>query len=280
LTRRRAAKAAEFKKEQGQQQRQKNKKALTGGTSPMMRALFSAATGMNCQQLQLDVISNNLANVNTTGFKRGRANFEDILYQTERSAGAATAGGSQVPVGIQVGLGARPVAVQKIFVQGDFTETGNDLDWAIEGPGFFQIVSNGVEYYTRAGNFKVDRDGFVVTSNGDRLQPEFAVPAGTTQLSIDSGGLLVAKDTAGATLGSVQTTLFNFINPAGLANVGRNLFQVTDASGDPVEANPGTEGMGTIAQRFLELSNVEVVEEITNMIITQRAFEIDRKSVV
>ncbi|MEW6220154.1 MAG: flagellar basal-body rod protein FlgG [Thermodesulfobacteriota bacterium] len=245
----------------------------------MMRALYSAATGMNAQQLALDVTANNLANVQTSGFKKSRANFEDLIYQNLRRAGAESAAGTQVPVGIQVGLGVRPTAVQKMFLQGDFIQTGNDLDWAIEGRGFFQIVSNDVEYYTRAGDFKLDSEGFVVTSNGDRLQPELAVPAGTVSLSIDSSGLLTAKDQAGATLGSVQITLHDFINPAGLESVGRNLFRVTDASGDPVEAIPGTEGVGTIAQRFLELSNVDVVEETVNLITLQRAFEINSTSI-
>lgn len=245
----------------------------------MIRALYSARTGMNGQQLQLDVIANNLANVNTGGFKKSRTQFEDLIYQNIRAVGAETAGGGQVPTGVQVGLGVRTTSVQKIFTQGDFSETGNELDWAIEGRGFFQILKNGEEFYTRAGSFKRDSEGYVVTSNGDRLQPEFAIPAGTVLVAIDSGGLLVAKDTSEQTLGSTQITLHDFVNPAGLKSVGGNLFQVTDASGDPVEANPGQDGLGTLAQRFLETSNVDVSEEIVNLIITQRAFEVNSKAV-
>lgn len=244
----------------------------------MMRALFTSATGMNAQQLSLDVISNNLANVNTTAFKKSRASFEDLIYQTMRAAGAATAEGSQVPVGIQVGLGTRPNAVQKMFLQGDYTQTGNDLDIAIQGRGFFQIMRNGVEYYTRDGTFKKDANGYIVTANGDRLQPEFAIPPETT-VSIDASGLLVAKDAAGATVGSVQLTLFDFVNPAGLLSVGSNLYQVSDASGDPTETNPGVSGMGTLQQYWLEMSNVDVVQETVNMIVVQRAFEINSKAI-
>jgi len=245
----------------------------------MIRALYSSRTGMMAQQLQLDVVSNNLANVNTAGFKKAAAQFEDLFYQTVREVGVETAAGSQVPVGIQVGMGVRPTAVQKIFTQGDFQQTDNALDWAIEGDGFFQVIRDGAEYYTRAGTFKRDSDGFIVTPNGDRLQPEFAIPAGTVSIAIDRGGLLVAKDAAQATLGSVQITLHNFINPAGLKAAGANLYQVTDASGEPVELNPGTEGVGTIAQNVLETSNVDVTEEMVNLIITQRAYEASSKGI-
>jgi len=245
----------------------------------MIRALYSARTGMTGQQLQLDAISNNLANVSTSGFKKSRVQFEDLMYQTLRAMGVETVGGGQVPTGLQIGMGTRPVSTQKVFTQGEFLQTGNELDWAIEGRGFFQILRDGNEYYTRAGDFKLDSDGYVVTPNGDRLQPEFAVPAGTVTISIDAGGLLTALDENNTSLGSSQVTLFDFINPAGLKAAGNNLFQVTDASGAATEANPGTDGMGTIAQRFLETSNVDVAEEIVNMIITQRAFEVNSKAV-
>jgi flagellar basal-body rod protein FlgG len=245
----------------------------------MLRGLWSAASGMNSQQLNLDVIANNLANVNTTGFKRSRADFEDLLYQTERMPGTENADGTQVPTGMQIGMGSRPTAVQKIFTQGDYENTGNELDWAIEGRGFFKVVSNGEELYTRAGAFKLDRDGYIVTSNGDRLQPEFAIPDGTTRISIDSYGLLVASDPGGAPLASVQLTTQDFANPAGLFSVGRNLYRPTQASGDPVEGNPGTENFGTIAQGFLEQSNVDVVKEMVDMIVTQRAYELNSKTV-
>jgi flagellar basal-body rod protein FlgG len=245
----------------------------------MIRALYTARTGMSGQQLQLDTISNNLANVNTAGFKKARVQFEDLFYQNLRNAGVQSASGTQVPVGIQVGMGVRPVAVEKIFTQGDFSQTGNELDWAIEGRGFFKVVREGLEYYTRAGNFKRDSDGYIVTPNGDRLQPEFAIPDGTVSVNIDSSGLLTALDENNQILGTQQYTIFRFTNPAGLEAVGNNLFQVTDASGDPVEENPGTNGVGTIAQGFIETSNVDVAEEIVNLIITQRAFEVNSKAV-
>ena len=245
----------------------------------MIRALYSARTGLNAQQMQLDVISNNLANVSTGGFKKSRIQFEDLFYQNIRAVGTETADGGQIPTGIQVGLGVKPTAVQKIFTQGDYTETGNDLDFAIEGRGFFQILRNGEEFYTRAGSFKRDSEGYIVTSNGDRMQPEFQIPEGTIYLAVDAGGLLVAKDENQDTIGTVQLALHDFINPAGLKGTGGNLFQMTDASGEAIEANPGIDGMGTIAQRFLETSNVDVAEEMVNLIITQRAFEVNSKAV-
>jgi flagellar basal-body rod protein FlgG len=224
----------------------------------MIRALYTSTTGMNGQELQLNVISNNLANVNTGGYKKSQTQFEDLFYNSLRAVGAETVGGGQVPTGIQVGMGVRPTAVYKVFTQGDFAQTGNELDWAIQGRGFFKIVRDGVEYYTRAGAFKMDQDGFIVTSNGDRLQPEFTVPPETVALEIDSNGLLSALDSAQQTVASVQITLHDFINPAGLKAVGNNLFLPSDASGDPREANPGLDGLGTIAQAVLETSNVSV----------------------
>jgi flagellar basal-body rod protein FlgG len=245
----------------------------------MIRALFSGKSGMNGQQLQLDTISNNLANVNTAGFKKSRAQFEDVFYQEIRAVGTETVDGGQVPSGIQVGLGVRPTAIQKIFTQGSLTETGAELDMAIEGDGFFQIIRDGQEYYTRAGAFTRDAEGFIVNQNGDRLQPEFAIPDGTVSVAVDQNGLLSAKDADQNILGSVQLTLHRFVNPGGLRSVGSNLFLSTDASGDPVEANPGTDGLGIVVQRFLEVSNVDVTEELVNLIITQRAFEVNSKSV-
>lgn len=245
----------------------------------MIRALYSSRTGMLGQQLQLDTVSNNLANVNTTGFKKSRAQFEDLFYQTIREVGVETSGGGQIPTGIQVGMGVRPTSVQRIFTQGDFVQTGNDLDVAIQGDGFFKIIRNGNEYYTRSGTFKRDGEGYIVTGNGDRLQPEFAIPNNTITLTINDGGLITAMDAAQQVLGSVQLTLHNFINPAGLKSVGGNLLQETLASGAPIEANPGTEGLGTLAQTFLENSNVDVTEEMVNLIITQRAFEANSKTI-
>ena len=245
----------------------------------MIRSLYSARTGMNGQQMQLDTISNNLANVNTAGFKKSRVQFEDLFYQNVRSAGTQTGDGGQVPTGIQVGMGVRPTSVTKIFTQGDYSETGNDLDWAIEGQGFFQIMRNGQEYFTRAGSFNRDSEGYIVTGNGDRLQPEFTIPQGTTTLALDRTGNLTAIDNQQNILASTQMTLHNFVNPAGLKAVGENLFQETEASGAPIEGNPGSDGLGTLSQNYIETSNVNVTEELVNMIITQRAYEVNSKAV-
>ena len=245
----------------------------------MIRSLFSGRTGMTGQQLQLDTIANNLANVNTAGFKKSRTQFEDLYYQEIRAMGTETADGGRVPSGIQVGLGVRPTSVQKIFTQGSIVETGNDLDWAIEGNGFYKIVRDGQDYFTRAGAFSLNAEGNVVTQNGDRLQPEFTVPQGTISLGINNNGLLTAKDAQQQVLATVQITLHSFINPGGLRSSGANLFQETPASGAPTEANPGNDGLGTIQQRFSEVSNVDVTEELVNMIITQRAYEVNSKSV-
>lgn len=245
----------------------------------MIRGMYSAASGMHSMQFNLDTISNNLANLNTTAYKKERADFEDLLYQTLRLAGSENGDGNRVPTGLQVGMGSRPVATQKIFTQGDYETTGNELDWAIEGRGFFRVLSNGQEFYTRDGSFKLDQDGFIVTSNGDRLQPEFSVPAGTTNINIDRYGLLSATDSVGNVLASVQMTTFDFANPAGLQSMGRNLYMQTEASGDPVEGNPGTDNFGTIAQGFLESSNVKAVEEMVDMIVTQRSYELNSKAV-
>jgi len=234
---------------------------------------------MTGQQLQLDTIANNLANVNTAGFKKSRTQFEDLYYQEIRAMGTETADGGRVPAGIQVGLGVKPTSVQKIFTQGSLTETGNDLDFAIEGRGFFKVLRDGQEYFTRAGSFSLDADGNVVTQNGDRLQPEVTLPPETVSISINSNGILTAKDAQQNEIRTLQITLNRFINPGGLRSLGANLFQKTLASGDPAEANPGQEGLGTIQQRFIEVSNVDVTEELVNMIITQRAYEVNSKSV-
>jgi flagellar basal-body rod protein FlgG len=245
----------------------------------MIRGMWSAATGMGAQQLRLDIISNNLANVNTTGFKKSRADFEDLMYQTNRQAGGELPGGGQVPTSLQVGLGVRPVAINKIFSQGDYVNTNNELDIAVEGKGFFKILSNGLEYYTRAGSFKMDKDGFITTPNGDRVQPEFTVPVTTVFTSIDSSGKITCYGPDNKTVASGQISLYTFPNQAGLSNVGRNLFQTTEASGEPIEGKPGVDGVGTVAQGYLEVSNVNVVEEMVNMIIAQRAYELNSKAI-
>jgi flagellar basal-body rod protein FlgG len=245
----------------------------------MIRSLWTAASGMAAQQLNMDVIANNLSNVNTHGFKKSRADFQDLLYQTLRAPGAVTASGNQVPTGIQVGMGTKPVAVQKLFSQGDYIETKNELDFAIEGKGFFKILRNGEEVYMRAGAFKMDSEGYLCTANGDRLQPEFAVPEDTVNMEVDSGGRLAAIGSDGTELTSTQLSLFTFANPAGLMAMGGNCFKPTEASGPAVEGTPGVDGMGTIAQGYLEMSNVDVVTEMVNMITSQRAYEVSSKAI-
>lgn len=245
----------------------------------MLRGLWSAASGMAAQQMTIDVIANNLANVNTTGFKKSRTDFQDLMYQTISQAGSLTADGTQIPAGIQIGMGTMPVGVQKMFMQGDFKETKNELDIAIEGRGFFKVVSNEEELYTRAGNFKLDADGNVVTPNGDKLQPEMTVPASTTSIKIGGDGTVSAFDPTGTatTIGTLE--LYAFPNPTGLFSVGHNLYRATDASGEAVAGAPGVEGMGTIVQGYIEVSNVDVVEEMVAMIMAQRAYEINSKAI-
>lgn len=245
----------------------------------MIRSLWSGATGMSAQQLNIDVIANNLANVNTNGFKRSRADFQDLMYQTIRAPGATTATGATTPTGLQVGMGVRPIAIQKLFTQGEYTQTGNQLDLAIEGKGFFKVLRGTEELYTRSGAYKLDKDGYVVDSEGNRLQPEFAVPANTVSIAVDSGGRIVALGSDGTELGAVQLQLYTFTNPAGLFSKGKNYFIPTPASGDPTSGTPGVDGVGTIAQGFLEMSNVNVVEEMVAMIIAHRAYEANSKTI-
>jgi flagellar basal-body rod protein FlgG len=245
----------------------------------MLRGLWSAASGMAAQKLNIDVIANNLANVNTAGFKKSRTDFQDLMYQTVNEAGSETSTGEQVPVGIQVGMGTMPVDVHKVFIQGDFQETKNELDMAIEGKGFFKVLSGTEERYTRSGNFKLDSNGNIVTPNGDKLQPEMTVPTDTSSIKVDSDGTVTAFDSqgTGTALGTIE--MYTFANPAGLFGCGHNLYQATDASGEAVSGTAGTEGVGTIAQGFLEVSNVDVVQEMVDMIMAQRAYEINSKAI-
>lgn len=247
----------------------------------MLRTLWIASSGMQAQTLNIDVISNNLANVNTSGFKKSRADFQDLLYQIVRPAGVSSAQGTEVPTGIQIGLGTRPVATQKIFTQGNFQQTGNELDIAIEGSGFFQVLQpNGETGYTRAGTFKVDSEGRVVTSDGFPLEPEMSIPAESLSVSIGTDGtvsILQAGETEPSEIGTLQ--LVRFPNPAGLKSIGRNLHLPTKASGDEMTGTPGEEGFGTIAQGYVEMSNVSVVEEMVNLITAQRAYEINSKAI-
>ncbi len=247
----------------------------------MIRSLFTAATGMEAQKLNVDVIANNLANVNTNGYKRARADFQDLVYQELRTPGASSAEGAQIPSGIEIGLGVRPVAVQKIFQQGDFAYTGNNLDLVIEGDGFFQIATpDGTTAYSRAGAFKLDSEGRVVTSDGYSIEPAVTIPANTVSITIGSDGKVTVIQSGSTTPTEVgQIELARFTNPAGLKAVGKNLFSPSDSSGEAVTGNPGSEGMGTIGQGFVELSNVNVVEEMVNMIVSQRAYEINSKAV-
>ena len=245
----------------------------------MIRGLWTAASGMNAQQMNIDVTSNNLANSSTTGFKKSRANFQDLMYQTTLVAGPITPGGGQIPTGIQVGMGAKPSSVQKIFTQGDYVQTGNELDMSIEGDGFF-LVSDGTEnLYTRAGNFTLDSEGFITTPAGLRLQPEIAIPPETTLITVQSNGQLTAHGPNEEILLSEQISLHTFVNPAGLFASGGNLFRPTDGSGAPTEQVPGTNGAGTVSNTYLEMSNVSVVEEMVNMVVGQRAYEANSKSV-
>ena len=245
----------------------------------MMRSLWTSATGMVAMQMQIDTISNNLANVNTTGFKKSRIEFEDLIYQNIKMAGSPVQGDVRVPVGIQVGMGVRPTTVHKFFSQGDYQNTNNPLDLAIEGDGFFQVVVNGEEAYTRAGAFKLNQDGTVVTANGYILQPEFTVPPETKNVVVTENGHIAALDANGQELASADIPLYTFINPAGLEAKGRNLYNPSEASGEALEGIPGEENVGTIAQGFLEMSNVEVVDEMVNMIVGQRAYEMNSKAI-
>lgn len=242
----------------------------------MQRSLFTGATGMKSQQLSLDVIANNLANVNTTAFKRSRVDFQDLLYQTLRAPGSISAQGLEVPSGIQIGHGVGPASVTKLFLQGSFIETGNALDVAIEGDGFFQItLPDGEIAYSRDGAFELNRDGILVTSDGFALEPEVTIPEDAIDIAIGTDGTVsvTLSDGSNSELGQIE--LARFINPAGLLSQGRNLFRESGASGDPILSIAGEEGAGTLRQMFLESSNVSVVDEIVSLIITQRAFEVN-----
>jgi flagellar basal-body rod protein FlgG len=236
---------------------------------------------MQAQQLNIDVLSNNLANINTTGFKRSRADFQDLLYETLRLAGAPSSSTTEVPTGIQLGHGTRPAAVQKIFIQGEYKQTKNELDIAIEGEGFFQVtMPDGETAYSRAGAFKLDSEGRIVTSDGYFMEPEISIPDDSMQISIGTDGTVSVRqagENQATEVGTIQ--LARFINPAGLNSIGRNLFLPTSASGDVITGIAGEDGFGTLAQGFLEMSNVSVVEEMVNLITAQRAYEINSKSI-
>ena len=245
----------------------------------MLRALYSASAGMQSQQTNLDVIANNLANVNTTGFKKVKAEFQDLLYQTSRSAGADQGGGNTVPTSLQIGHGSRLISTSKIFTNGELTQTGERLDLAIQGDGFFEVqMPDGTQAFTRDGALKVASDGRVTTSDGLPLQGGWQpIPAGTEQISISPNGAVTTKGSGG--IQTFQVNLVRFANPAGLESAGRNIFKETPASGTAEIGAPGENGYGELQQGYLEMSNVKVVEEMVNMILAQRAYEVNSKAV-
>ncbi len=248
----------------------------------MIRALFSAASGMVAQQLNVDNIAHNLANANTVGFKTRRAQFQDLMYQTVVQPGAASGQQTVVPTGLQLGLGTRAASNEIIFTQGDFSQTSNPLDLVIQGRGFFQVRKpTGELAYTRAGQFHLDRDGNMVTSDGNALEPQITIPAAAQQISIGLDGTVSYTQpgqTAAQQAGQIQ--LANFQNPAGLNSLGGSLYAPTDASGEPTVGIPGgQEGLGTVMQGYVEQSNVSVVDEFINLIVAQRGYEANSKVV-
>ncbi|AFG37957.1 flagellar basal-body rod protein FlgG [Spirochaeta africana] len=249
----------------------------------MMRSLHTAAAGMTGQQFNIDTIANNLSNVNTTGFKRNRADFEDLLYQTVRTAGTPATEETLVPVGVQVGHGTKVAATQKLFGQGSLQNTGNESDLAIAGEGFFRVQQyDGSFAYTRDGSFKIDSNGQLVTSQGYKVIPEVILPEGFIRESLNvtqDGRVFVNLPGQDDPIQAGQMELVRFVNPAGLQAVGENLFTVSAASGDPIAGLPGLDGMGQLQHRFLENSNVEIVREMVDMITAQRAYEFNSKAI-
>jgi flagellar basal-body rod protein FlgG len=248
----------------------------------MIRALFSAGSGMSAQELNIDNIANNLANANTAGFKARRVEFQDLMYQSVIQPGAAAGSQTVVPSGLQLGLGTRPVSNEIIYSQGDFQQTGNAYDLVIQGKGFFQIrQTSGDLAYTRAGAFHLDRNGNLVTAQGDPLEPQITIPNDAQAVSIAEDGTVSYTrqgQTAAQIAGQIQLAMF--ANPAGLNSLGGNLYRPTDASGDPVIGTPGgQEGIGSLLQGYLESSNVSVVQEFINLIVSQRAYEANSKVV-
>jgi flagellar basal-body rod protein FlgG len=247
----------------------------------MIRSLWIAKTGLDAQQTQLDVISNNLANVSTNGFKRSRAVFEDLLYQTLRQPGAASSQQTTIPSGLMLGVGVRPVATEHIFVQGSLQNTQNALDLAINGQGFFQIqMPDGTLAYTRDGAFQMDSTGQMVTSSGYPLSPAVTIPNNATSITISRDGIVSVQVSGSATptqIGTIQ--LASFVNVGGLQSVGENLYVETASSGTPTPNTPGTNGTGVLNQGYVETSNVNVAEELAQMIQTQRAYELNSKAI-
>ncbi|MCX8093532.1 MAG: flagellar basal-body rod protein FlgG [Candidatus Goldbacteria bacterium] len=247
----------------------------------MLRALWTAASGMVAQQHNIDIISNNLSNVNTTAFKKSRAEFQDLLYQVIRPAGITNNFGTQYPTPIEIGHGVRLAATTKSFLQGSPVETNNPFDLAIQGDGFFMVqLPNGQIAYTRDGSFKIDAQGNLVTSNGYLVQPDIVIPPEAQRIAIrENGDVMVSlvNETDAQLVG--QLHIVKFANPAGLESIGNNLYVETESSGQPIEGIPGYEGMGTILQGYLESSNVKVIEEMINLITSQRAYEINARAI-
>jgi len=247
----------------------------------MIRAMRTAASGMNAQKLNVDTISNNLANVSTTGFKKAKMEFQDLLYQTYRVAGSVSQEGAEVPVELQIGYGVRGVASQRIFSQGNLSQTYNALDIAIDGAGFIPVtLPDGTLAYTRDGALKLSSEGELVTSDGYLLESGVVIPPEAEEVAIGVDGTVSIRNAGETEVVDIgQITLVNFLNPAGLTGMGRNLYMQTTASGDPIEGVAGEDGLGQIRQGFLELSNVETVEEMVNLIIAQRAYEVNSKAI-
>jgi flagellar basal-body rod protein FlgG len=248
----------------------------------MIRALYSAGSGMTAQQLNVDNIAHNLANANTAGFKMRRAQFQDLMYQSLVQPGAAAGSQTVVPSGLQLGLGTRTVSNEIVFTQGDFSQTNNPLDLVIQGKGFFQIRRpSGEVAYTRSGNFHLDRDGNVVTQDGDPMEPQITLPPEAQAIAVAADGTVsytLPGQAAAQVAGQIQ--LANFVNPAGLNSIGKNLMMPTDSSGDPQIGTPGgQEGIGSLLQGYVEQSNVSVVSEFISLIIAQRAYEANSKIV-
>ncbi|QCD52782.1 flagellar basal-body rod protein FlgG [Campylobacter sp. RM16192] len=247
----------------------------------MMRSIYSAATGMIAQQTQIDVTSHNISNVNTMGYKKNRAEFADLMYQVMEYAGTSTSSTTKSPTGIEVGLGVRPTAITKIFSQGHFKETSNNLDMVIAGNGFFQVqLPDGTTAYTRNGAFKLDSEGTIVNSDGYILLPQMSVPANATQISVGVDGTISVLQPGNTEMVQIgQIELANFINPSGLHALGDNNYLPTGSSGDVVTGIGGIDGFGTIRQGFVEMSNVQLVEEMTDLITGQRAYEANSKAI-
>jgi flagellar basal-body rod protein FlgG len=247
----------------------------------MIRSLWISKTGLDAQQTQMDVTANNLANVSTNGFKKSRAVFEDLLYQTIRQPGAQSSQQTQLPSGLQLGTGVKPVATERLFTQGNLQQTNNPLDVAIQGQGFFQVqMPDGSAAYTRDGSFQVNAQGQLVTASGFAVQPAIQIPANSLAVTVARDGVVSVTrqgQAAPTQVGTLQLT--GFVNPAGLQSVGENLYIETAASGTPGSNAPGTNGMGLLNQGYVETSNVNVVEELVGMIQTQRAYEINSKAI-